>query len=392
VVFWGCALSIAYGAEAGTPAPAPPPAPAPGTASISGTVTDGATKQVVPDAYVTVQSPGLPEELTAVTDAAGDWRVGALHPGAYSVRVEKEGYQAYIRKEIALAEGAAVTVNVLLVPEGPPRPVPPAAPRPPSVDQTSGATGGSVEAAFAQTAAVVRTGDRFASGRSLELLAATLPGARTDPLGLALAGGSPLEKRVWLDGLSVTDPATGALLFPLSMEFVDSVDVRAGGTNAEDGFAASGTLRVEARSGSNEWHGSVFGQWAPGGLEGGRAEVVPRLSSWRLSEQLWNQGDSGAAVSGPLLKDRLWLFLGVQGALERRKLTRRVFQYPLVTDPGSGLLVYETDPATGEEAAREVDGAAKSWFADQRQLQYVAKVTWLPDVDRTLSLTLAGIP
>src|SRR4051794_2173008 len=94
VVLWGCALSIAYGAEPG----------APGTASISGTVTDAATKQVVPDAYVTVQSPGLPEDLMAVTDGAGDWRVGALHPGAYSVRVEKQGYQAYIRKDIALAE------------------------------------------------------------------------------------------------------------------------------------------------------------------------------------------------------------------------------------------------------------------------------------------------
>ena len=380
MVFWGCALSLAYGAETGT-------------ASINGTVTDEATKQVVPDAYVTVQSPGLPADLMAVTDGAGDWRVGALPPGTYSVRVEREGYQAYIRKDVALKKGAAATVNALLAPVGsPPKLIPSAAPRPPSVDRTSGATGGSVEAAFAQTAAVVRTGDRFASGRSLELLAATLPRARTDPLGLALSGGSPLEKRVWLDGLSVTDPASGALLFPLSMEFVDAVDVRAGGTNAEDGLAASGTLLVEARSGTNEWHGSVFGEWAPGGLEGGRAEVVPRLSSLRLSEQLWNQGDSGAAISGPLLKDRLWLFLGVQGALERRKLTRRVFQYQLLTDPGSGLEVYETDGATGEEAAREVDGAERSWFADQRQLQYVAKVTWLPDVDRTVSLTLAGIP
>lgn len=380
MVLWGWALSLAHGAE-------------PGTASFNGTVTDEATHQVVPDAYVTVQSPGLREDLMTVTDGAGDWRVGSLPPGTYSVRVEKEGYKAYTRKDVAVAEGAAVTVNVPLAPEGPPAREPPAAPRPPSVDLSSGATGGNVEAAFAQTAAVVRTGERSASGRSLELLAATLPGARTDPLGLALAGGSPLEKLALVDGLSVTDPATGALLFPLSMELVDSVDVRAGGYLAEHGRAASGALLVETRSGSNEWHGAVFGQWAPGGLEGARAEVVPRLSSWRLSEQLWNQGDAGGVVSGPLLKDRLWIFLGVQTAYERRKLTRRLFQYPLVTDPGgSGDLVYDVDPATGEEVAREIDGAAKSWFADQRQLQYAAKVTWLPDADRTLSLTLLGIP
>ena len=393
-VLWVCALALGpSGARAGGPeaAPAAPEGP-PATSFFRGTISDADSHTVLPDAYVTIQSPTLHQDLMAVTDAAGNYRVGTLPPGTYSVRVEKEGYQPYTRKDIAVVADAAVTVNVDLEAVGwQPPPAPPAA-RPPAVDLTSGATGGSVEADFVRSAAVLRTGERSASGRSLELLAATLPGARTDPLGLALSGGSALEKQVLLDGLSVTDPATGALLFPLSMELVESLDVLSGGYLPEHGRSAGGALLVSTRSGSNEWHGAVYGQWAPGGLEGARTQAVPRLSAWRLSEQLWNQGDGGAVLSGPLLKDRVWFFLGVQDALERRKLTRRVFQYQLVTDPGTGQLTYAVDPATGEEAAQEIDGSARSWFADGRQLQYVAKVTWLPDVNKTVSLALAGIP
>jgi hypothetical protein len=351
---------------------------------------DAISHNVLPDAYVTIRSPALRQDLMAVTDAAGNYRVGSLPPGTYSVSVEKEGYLPHTRKDVAVAMDVAVTVNAELVPVGhEPPPVPPAG-HAPAVDLTTGAAGGSVEADFVRSAAVLRTGERDASGRSLELLAGTLPGARTEPLGLALSGGSPLEKQVLLDGLSVTDPATGALLFPLSMELVESLDVLSGGYLPEHGRSAGGALLASLKSGSNEWRATVYGQWAPGGLEGARAQVVPRLAAWRLSEQLWNQGDAGAALSGPLLKDRLWFSLGVQWAAERWKLTRRIFQYQFVTDPGSGQSLYEVDPATGEEVAREIDGSARSWFADERQLQYAAKVTWLPGVSSTVSLALAS--
>ena len=376
-----------------TPAPEPPPVPA--TGSFSGTVTDALTKQVLPDAYVTIAGKPLREDRLAVTDASGAYRVGALPPGTYSVRIQKAGYREYQRPDILLVADGAATVNAELVPEGEgpgpgPGPVPvPEVPRPPVVDPSKGSTGGSL----GPDSGLVRTGERFSAGRSLELLPAILPGARLEPLGLALSGGSPLEKRVLVDGVSASDPATGALLFPLSLELVDSMDVLTGGYLPEHGRSASGTILVETRSGSNEWHGAVYGQWAPGGLEGARAQAVPRLSSLRLSQSLWNQGDLGAQLSGPLIKDRLWLFLGVQGASERLRLTRRIFQYQLVTDPGgSGLLVHDLDPATGEERAQEVDGSAQSWFADSRQLQYAARLTWLPDVDRTFSLSVAGTP
>ncbi|HVE86043.1 MAG TPA: carboxypeptidase-like regulatory domain-containing protein, partial [Myxococcales bacterium] len=194
----------------GAPSLARAQASQPGTSFFAGTVTDAATHQVVPDAYVTITSPKLPADqpALAVTDASGAYRVGSLPPGTYSVRIEKQGYQPYSRPDILVVADAAVTVNAELVPVGlqpEPLPVPPV-PRPP---------GAGPDPDFARGAAVVRPGDRFSLGRSLELVASTAPGARLDPFGLSLPGGSGLENRVLVDGVDVTDPATGALLFPL---------------------------------------------------------------------------------------------------------------------------------------------------------------------------------
>src|SRR5689334_3306188 len=180
VVPWGWALALALGSSTASAEDTPTPAP-PATSFFRGTVSDAGSHNVLADAYVTIQSPALPQDLMAVTDGAGNYRVGSLPPGTYSVRVEKEGFQPYTRKAIKVVADAAVTVNADLVPEGWKPPSAPPALRPPAVDPTSGATGGNLEADFVRTSAVLRTGERYASGRSVELLAATLPGARTDP-------------------------------------------------------------------------------------------------------------------------------------------------------------------------------------------------------------------
>ena len=353
-----------------------------GTSSISGAVTDAATGQGLPDVYVTVHSPALQADQLAVTDAAGQYRVGNLPPGVYTLRIERTGYRTSAQADVRLEAGTDATVDAGLFPESKepePQPRPPPAPSP-GVDIVRGAR--------------VRPGDRFSSGRSLELLAVPLPGARMEPAGLSLSGASALEHRVLVDGISVTDPANGALLFPLSRELVgaDSLEILPAGSLPEHGSATGGALLVETRSGTNEWHGAAYGQWVPGGLEGERTLAMPRLSSIALSRRLWNQGDAGAWLAGPLLRDRLWLSLGVQGAAERIQLTRRLFRMQLRADPGSGLLAYDVDPVTGLERSEEIPGTSRSWFGDSRQLQYAARLTFFPDVDRTLSLSVAGTP
>ncbi len=61
------------------------------TGSIQGNVTD-ATGALLPNAKITVTGP-TGQTLHATTNASGEYSLGALIPGAYSVRVEAKGFK-----------------------------------------------------------------------------------------------------------------------------------------------------------------------------------------------------------------------------------------------------------------------------------------------------------
>jgi hypothetical protein len=58
------------------------------TASLSGTVTLGGNP--LPGASVTISSPSLKGTRTTVTDANGNYNIGAIPPGAYTVKFSME--------------------------------------------------------------------------------------------------------------------------------------------------------------------------------------------------------------------------------------------------------------------------------------------------------------
>src|SRR6266516_2301020 len=73
-----------------------------GAGVFTGTVIDTSTKQPVVDVVVTATSPALQGEQTVVTDSAGLYRIPALPPGVYTLRLDKEKYKPYARDGITL--------------------------------------------------------------------------------------------------------------------------------------------------------------------------------------------------------------------------------------------------------------------------------------------------
>ncbi|HVR38176.1 MAG TPA: carboxypeptidase-like regulatory domain-containing protein, partial [Thermoanaerobaculia bacterium] len=81
-----------------------------GTATIGGTPTEGIT--------VTVSSPNLLGVRTTVTDANGNYNVGALPPGDYNVRFELEGMKALTKSvRVGLAQIARADADLQLTTE-----------------------------------------------------------------------------------------------------------------------------------------------------------------------------------------------------------------------------------------------------------------------------------
>jgi hypothetical protein len=153
-------------------------------------------------------------------------------------------------------------------------------------------------------------------------LAEVAPTAHSDTYGMSVSGTTSPENQYIVDGLSVNDPGYGLLGTPLSAEFIKEVNVITGGYMPEYGRATGGVLDAVTKSGSNEFHGSIFTSITPGALEGPRTPVITEGQTIGTDTQLSSLRDFGIEFGGPILKDKLWFYAGLQPSFTRYRLTR----------------------------------------------------------------------
>jgi hypothetical protein len=341
---------------------------------IFGTVVSAESRKPVANVVVTATSPGFEGERVVVTDAQGRYRIPELPPGNYTLRFDKESFRSYSRSEIRLRLNRLLRVNVELAPDSIMNDRGVVVSHPPLLNAFSTTTEIWVDEAFVQHLAVNRPLDKGGASRSFESLAGLAPGAQPEAYGLSINGASPFENMYTVDGLSTWDPVRGVNALPLSVEFLEEANIITGGLLPEYGRSTGGLIRAKTRSGSNEFHGSVFGNWAPGFLGG--TPTPASGPTWTISGQnaLAFQGDIGATLSGPILKDRLWIFAGVAPALTHVRHTRTL----QALGPG----------AEGAQVRTPIPSSAHQFFAVQRSLQAMGKLTYLFDSTNALSLSV----
>jgi hypothetical protein len=357
-----------------------------GTAVLTGTVLDGADRKPVADAVVTATSPSAQGEQIVVTDSAGLYRIPGLPIGRYTLRVEKETYKPYVRDGILLRADATLRLEVLLAPESLKAEAVTVVARPPTVDVGTSTQSTSITSEFTQRIPMSRPGGKGAASRSFESVAEAAPGARNDTYGTSISGTTSPENQYVLDGMSVNNPAFGIVGTPLSMEFVKEVNVVAGGYMPEYGRSTGGVLTVVTKSGSNEFHGSVFGFYTPGALEGRRALVKREGTTVQAEQVLSGIGDIGADIGGPIIKDKLWFYAGFDLARSRYNLSRS-FNRRLVNPDGS--IVKDEDNLTVTEL---IPGTQQHWPAYAQTVQAMGKLTYAITPDHQVALAVYATP
>ncbi|PTL78931.1 TonB-dependent receptor [Vitiosangium sp. GDMCC 1.1324] len=368
-----------------------------GSAVIIGKIINSADKKPLQDAVVTATSPSLQGEQTMVSDESGQYRIPQLPPGVYTIRVEAQGFRPYARSDIQLRLDRTIRFNVEMLPESGLSEDLIVTGTPPTVDVASSASGISVDANILKNLALSRPGSKGSASRSFESLAELAPGAQEDTYGVSINGGTSPENQFVVDGLSVNDPQLGSIGTPLSVEFVKEVNVITGGYMPEYGRSTGGVFNVVTKSGSNEFHGSVFGNYAPGLLQTAGPAIQQAGSVISARGTPWNQGDFGFELGGPIVKDKLWFFAGVAPSFTRIQVSRQINTLDLCTqvDPANGCSKVgdaRKDPATGFQVATPIPGALENRFADERTVQYIGKLTYLFNPDHTLSLSVYGTP
>jgi hypothetical protein len=185
----------------------------------------------------------------------------------------------------------------------------------------------------------------------------------------------------------VNDTAYGVNGSPLTIEFIDEVNVITGGYMPEYGRALGGALSAVTKSGGNEFHGSIWGNFTPGALAGSAAasNATGGTGVVSVTNDLYNIGDFGATLGGYILKDKLWFFAGLQPSFQRYSWTR---SFNAAQVDGGGNLV--TDPATGQVVYTPIPNSSQRRFSDEKSLNFIGKLTFLASSDHRLSLSVTG--
>ena len=370
------------------------------TGTVVGVVTDASTGRPVARARVVARSPSLQGEQTAVSDETGSYRLSLLPPGSYKLSVpaftasapggEAAPYEPAERAAVVLAN-RTVRVDLALAPTsvrldeqvvrtGPG----------PTVDIGSAEAGAVLTRDFLETVPL---------GRDFSEAAEVAPGAQPDPYGIAFGGSTSPENAYLLDGMNVTDPAFGTQGSRLLTQFLQELDVRSAFFMPEHGRATGGIVQALTRSGSNEFHGSVFGSFQPGALSPAPRAIGRDAQAIVLREQQSKEyrADFGLELGGPVVKDRLWFYFGFAPVLDHL-VAERSFQV-LREDPdnpGSAL----RDPASGlAVATRAGPGRSYAFCADALNVdcnrsgyQLLGKLSYLAGEDHQLGLTFYTAP
>ena len=289
------------------------------TGSFSGTVEDK-TGSVISGATVRVTSQGTAQTREAKTDDTGHYLIPLLPVGQYSLRVESQGFQSVEQKDVRLQVDEHRDVNFTLSPA--------------SVTATVevSATEVAVETTNPSLGQVI-TSEQVAqlplNGRDFVQLATLTPGTtqETNPNSFFTSaassevatrgvyslsvGGSRAQSTDWLlDGNDNNELTAGGIAILPSIDAIQEFKVLTYNYSAEWGTRAGPTVLVSTKSGSNQFHGSVF--------EFFRNTKLDAQSKFAATKEQFNLNQFGAAVGGPLEKDKTFFFLDYQGKRQRR--------------------------------------------------------------------------
>ncbi|MCA9690073.1 MAG: TonB-dependent receptor [Nannocystaceae bacterium] len=352
----------------------------PSDAVLTGVVRNPSTNEAIEGAVVVVTGEHLIQERSMSTDSNGVYRIPNLPPGEYEITVLHPSGATARREGLKLRAGNTHRVDFAMTPEAfdTETIVVPA----PPVDVTSSSTGLAIDSEMAQRVPIAQPTGKGGANRSFEAIAEATPGANGDTYGTSIAGTTSPENKYYVDGLSVNDPGFGLNGTALSVEFLKEVRVEAGGYMPEYGRATGGIVNAVTKTGSNKFHGGVWGFFTPGALEGTRKQPQREGSTIQIERNLLWLGDIGFDVGGRIIKDKLWFYGGVS-------LSRTVYDITqtwnrVVVDPTTGEAVM--DDETGFTKTERIPGTTDIRRAQATTIQALAKLTYAPVKNHTLEL------
>src|SRR5450631_705497 len=268
------------------------------------TVKDASGK-VVTSATVTVQDAAKGLERTATGDGQGGYSAQLLPPGTYSVTVEAAGFSKIENTGVGITVGGLVELPVTLSVSGGKE-----------VVEVSSQTE-LVETSRSSTTDTIgqrRIDNLPINGRNYIQFTLTDSQVQHDSApnlgaapssGLNMSGQRGRSNLVNVDGADAIDNSTNGVRSTVSQEAVQEFQIITNNYAAEYGRASGGVVNIITRSGSNDFHGDVYGY-----LRNRNFQAVNPFST--TSNPAYTRVQGGLAFGGPIKKDKTYYYFAYE--------------------------------------------------------------------------------
>jgi len=260
---------------------------------------------VVTNATVTAQDVAKGLERTATSDGQGGYSARQLPPGTYAVTVEVPGFTKVQSSGVSIMVGGLVELPVTLSVAGGKE----------VVEVTSQAE--LIETSRSSTTNTIgerRIDNLPINGRNYinftltdsQVVRDNAPNTGAAPTsGLNMSGQRARSNLVNVDGADATDNSVNGVRSTVSQEAVQEFQIITNNYAAEYGRAAGGVVNIITRSGSNQFHGDVFGF-----LRNRNFQAVNPFST--VPDPAYTRVQAGIAFGGPIKKDKTYYFFSYE--------------------------------------------------------------------------------
>jgi len=311
-----------------------------GTGAIAGVVSDP-SGAVINDATIRVTNNQTGEKRTAVSSSRGNYSVSLLLPGTYAVEASKAGFKNTSYKTITVSVTEILTLNIQL--------------QVGSVQETVEVKSAG-EQLQTETSSLGRVADALTvesmpmATRNYTQILALSTGVSADVINAAelgrggmsngensfvSAGGSNNDNNFQMNGVEINDfqqsaNFSGGVAVP-NPDTIQEFKVQTGQYDASYGRDAGANVNVVTKTGSNQFHGTMF--------EFLRNEAL-NANEWFRNEngqprQVLRQNQYGMTFGGPIVKDKLQFFTSYQGTRQTNGVDptcSTTFSTPPLTD------------------------------------------------------------
>ena len=316
--------------------------------------------KIVTDARVVVRDVAKGLERTATSDGQGGYSAQLLPPGTYSVNVSAAGFGPVENRGVAVTVGGLVELPLTLRVTS----------KTEIVDVS--AEGELVETSRSSTTDTIgqrRIDNLPINGRNYinftltdsQVVRDAAPNLGAAPTsGLNMSGQRARSNLVNVDGTDATDNSVNGVRSTVSQEAVQEFQIITNNYAAEYGRAAGGVVNIITRSGSNQFHGDVYGY-----LRNRNFQAVNPFST--VPNPAYTRVQAGAAFGGALKKDKTFYYFSYE--ITRRHETG----FSSIGQDNFGLVPFDTSAVGMPYGTLPLTAAQVSFLTNPATLAAEAK-------------------